>query len=55
LAHQLSQEADCPSEVILISSHAEDDFAELIAASPVRGFVPKSELSAHAIRSQLAA
>jgi CheY-like chemotaxis protein len=37
------------SRVILTSTHAEQDFAELIAASPAVGFVPKSELSADAI------
>jgi DNA-binding NarL/FixJ family response regulator len=55
LAEQLSRDEDCPAEVILISSHAEDDLAELISASPARGFLPKSQLSAHAIRARLAA
>ena len=36
--------------VILISTHAEDDFADLIAASPAVGFLSKAELSADAIR-----
>jgi DNA-binding NarL/FixJ family response regulator len=36
--------------VILISTHSEADFADLIAESPAAGFVPKSELSASAIR-----
>jgi DNA-binding NarL/FixJ family response regulator len=36
--------------VILISTHAEADFADLIAESPAAGFVPKPELSAQAIR-----
>ena len=36
--------------VILISTHAEADFADLIAQSPAIGFVPKRELSAAAIR-----
>jgi hypothetical protein len=35
--------------VILISTHAEADFADLIAASPAAGFLPKSELSLDAI------
>jgi CheY-like chemotaxis protein len=35
--------------VILISTHAEEQFAELIAASPAIGFLAKSELSADAI------
>jgi DNA-binding NarL/FixJ family response regulator len=38
------------SPVILISTHSEADFADLIAASQATGFVPKSELSAEAIR-----
>jgi DNA-binding NarL/FixJ family response regulator len=36
--------------VILISTHVEADFADLIAESPAAGFVPKPELSADAIR-----
>jgi DNA-binding NarL/FixJ family response regulator len=36
--------------VILISTHAESDFADLIDASPASGFLPKSRLSAEAIR-----
>jgi CheY-like chemotaxis protein len=39
-----------PTKVILISTHAEDDFAELIAESPAAGFISKSELSAQAIQ-----
>jgi CheY-like chemotaxis protein len=35
--------------VILISTHAESDFADLIDESPARGFLAKSELSAEAI------
>jgi two-component system nitrate/nitrite response regulator NarL len=38
------------SKVILTSTHAEADFADLIDAAPAAGFVPKSELSASAIR-----
>jgi two-component system nitrate/nitrite response regulator NarL len=41
------------TSVILISTHAEDDFAELIAESPAAGFISKSELSAHAIQRLL--
>jgi hypothetical protein len=40
--------------VILISTHAEQDYAELIAASPAIGFLSKTALSADAIRDQLA-
>ena len=36
--------------VILISSHDEDDYAELIADSPAVGFLSKAQLSADAIR-----
>jgi len=38
------------SAVILISTHSEADFADLIAESQAMGFVAKSELSAEAIR-----
>ncbi|HEU4424854.1 MAG TPA: response regulator transcription factor [Pilimelia sp.] len=37
------------ARVILISTQAEQDYAELIASSPAIGFLPKSELSAAAI------
>lgn len=40
--------------IILISTHAEKDFEELIAASPAIGFLPKSALSAGAIQDLLA-
>ena len=40
--------------MILISTHAEQDYAELIAASPAIGFLPKTALSADAIRDLLA-
>jgi DNA-binding NarL/FixJ family response regulator len=39
--------------VILISTHSEEDLADLIAESPAAGFLPKSELSADAIRGIL--
>jgi DNA-binding NarL/FixJ family response regulator len=39
--------------VILVSTHAEDQFAELIAASPAVGFLAKAELSADAIEALL--
>ena len=39
------------ASVILISSHAEVDFADLIDASPALGFIPKAELSAGAVRN----
>jgi DNA-binding NarL/FixJ family response regulator len=43
-----------PAPVILISTHAEQDYAELIAASPAIGFLPKTALSGDAIRGLLA-
>jgi CheY-like chemotaxis protein len=36
--------------VILVSTHAESDFEDLIEEAPVAGFLEKSELSANAIR-----
>jgi DNA-binding NarL/FixJ family response regulator len=40
----------CP-RVILISTHAEAEYADLINETPAAGFVPKSELSAAALLS----
>jgi DNA-binding NarL/FixJ family response regulator len=40
-------------KVILVSTYAQADFADLIAESPANGFLPKSELSAEAIRRVL--
>ena len=48
------QTGPAPAPVILISTHAEQDYAELIAASPAIGFLPKTTLSADAIRDLLA-
>lgn len=50
------QRIDGPTTVplILTSTYAEDDYADLIEASPVVGFLPKSSLSAAAIRELLA-
>jgi DNA-binding NarL/FixJ family response regulator len=50
LARRLVETDSRGTRVILISTHAEADFADLIAAIPVAGFIPKSELSAAAIR-----
>ena len=41
------------TRLIMISSHAEADYADLIAEAPVAGFLPKTELSAVAIRRVL--
>jgi DNA-binding NarL/FixJ family response regulator len=53
LAWLLARDRQCGhrvrAEVILISSYAETDYAELIADSPAAGFLAKSELSAEAI------
>jgi DNA-binding NarL/FixJ family response regulator len=38
------------SNVILISTHSPEDFADLVAESPVLGFLAKCDLSADAIR-----
>jgi CheY-like chemotaxis protein len=40
--------------VILISTHAQDDVADLVADSPAVGFLPKTGLSADAIARLLA-
>jgi two-component system nitrate/nitrite response regulator NarL len=42
-----------PNQVILTSTYAEIDFADLIAASPVAGFVSKSKLSGKALKKAL--
>ena len=39
--------------MILISTHAEEDFADMVAASPAVAFLAKSELSGSAIRAAL--
>ena len=55
LARRLHGQGDqAPAPVILISTHPEQDYAELIAASPAVGFLPKTALSAEAIRDLLA-
>jgi DNA-binding NarL/FixJ family response regulator len=42
-----------PAPIVLISTHDEQDYADLIAESPAVGFLPKSALSAAAIRRLL--
>jgi DNA-binding NarL/FixJ family response regulator len=50
LAQRLSSEtAPADPRVILISSHAEDDFADLLASSPAVGFLSKADLSSKTI------
>jgi len=54
LARLLADEAGpVASKVILISTHSEEDFADLVAESPALGFVAKSDLSARAIEDLL--
>jgi DNA-binding NarL/FixJ family response regulator len=53
LARRLQDQDGPAAPVILISTHAEQDYAELIAASPAIGFLPKTALSADAIRGLL--
>jgi hypothetical protein len=40
--------------LVMISTHAGPDYADLVAASPAAGFVAKAELSADAIHRILA-
>jgi DNA-binding NarL/FixJ family response regulator len=54
LTRQLTHESSlAPSSVILISTHSEADFADLIATSSAIGFLSKSRLSADAIHELL--
>jgi DNA-binding NarL/FixJ family response regulator len=54
VARRLHQQADqATSPVILISTYDEQDYADLIAASPALGFLAKSALSASAVREVL--
>lgn len=49
VAEALHRASPAPS-VILISTHSEQDFADLIADSPALGFLPKFALSPDSIR-----
>jgi DNA-binding NarL/FixJ family response regulator len=53
VVRQLHQGGDLSPRTILISTHAEQDYEDLIAASPAVGFVAKAEVSASAIRALL--
>jgi DNA-binding NarL/FixJ family response regulator len=54
LARRLDQmQNSTPPPVILISTHSEQDYADLIADSPARGFLSKTVISATTIRSLL--
>jgi DNA-binding NarL/FixJ family response regulator len=50
VARQLAAPNGSGPTVILVSTHAQTDFADLIDDAPAAGFLPKSELSAEAIR-----
>ena len=52
LAERLSAGSDPPA-VIMISSHSEEDFEELIAASPAVGFLGKASLSSSTIKAMM--
>jgi DNA-binding NarL/FixJ family response regulator len=49
VAQQLAADT-AAAPMIMISTHAGPDYADLIAESPVSGFLPKAQLSAAAIR-----
>jgi CheY-like chemotaxis protein len=54
VVRRLTRETElAPSTVILVSTHAEEDYTDLISASPVAGFLAKSRLSAVAVRDLL--
>jgi DNA-binding NarL/FixJ family response regulator len=53
LIRRLTEATGTSVKVILISTHREDDFADLVAESAAMGFLSKSELSAQAIDALL--
>ena len=53
LARRLAESHVGGLAVIMISSDTEEDYADLVAESPVLGFLPKAELSADGIRRLL--
>lgn len=50
LARRLAGMDSGSPAIVLISTHAEEDFADLIKEAPVAGFVAKAQLSASAIQ-----
>jgi CheY-like chemotaxis protein len=55
LAWRLAAGSDeAPTSTILTSTHAESDLADLIAVTPVLGFIAKTDLSGESIRDVLA-
>ena len=53
LARRLAETGPDAPPVILISTHSEAEFADLIAETPAVGFLPKSRLSAGTIQQLL--
>jgi CheY-like chemotaxis protein len=53
LAYALTQTVPKPPHVIMISTYAETEFEDMIAASPAIGFLTKTHLSGSAIRALL--
>ena len=54
VVEQLHEADDPAPSVILISTHSEQDYAEMIAESSALGFLAKFALSPNAIRGMLA-
>lgn len=50
LARRLAESNGAAMALIMISTAAESDYADLVAESPAAGFLPKEELSAAGIR-----
>jgi DNA-binding NarL/FixJ family response regulator len=54
LARRLARStAAAPPPVVLISTYAQEDYADLVADSSALGFIPKDALSAAAVRALL--
>jgi len=53
LARRLAETHPREMAVIMISSDAEEDYADLVAESAALGFLPKAELSADGVRRLL--
>jgi DNA-binding NarL/FixJ family response regulator len=51
--HRSNSNSHARPKVILTSAHSEQDFADMIAASPAVGFLPKADLSPDAIHDLL--
>jgi DNA-binding NarL/FixJ family response regulator len=49
----VDEAAACPAGIILISTHVEEDYVDLVAESPALGFVAKEDLSKQAIETVL--